>query len=268
MKKRRVVWGKVTLGSRMPAVAVPVMGKDEHELRISTRAAVLAGADVIELRADSFSSMPNPAQALATCEAVRQEAKGVPILFTLRTRRDGGLGDDDAAAYEALLAYVAERRTTEGMPLVEAIDCELSIGEVAFARLAAKIHAAGVSVVGSSHDFLGTPAGAELIARWTDMERLGADVAKIAVMPKARADVLALMEAAMRADEVLSVPLIAIAMGPMGVLTRIGGEAFGSCLTFGAAEQASAPGQLNALALRETLQIVHHALEPESKSYK
>ena len=58
-------------------------------------------------------------------------------------------------------------------------------------------------------------------------------------------------------DEQLEAPLIAIAMGPLGVITRIGGAFMGSCLTFGTAGQASAPGQIDTLKLRAALEVFH-----------
>ena len=54
--------------------------------------------------------------------------------------------------------------------------------------------------------------------------------------------------------------LIAIAMGTLGTATRICGEAMGSCLTFGTAGEASAPGQMDAKALRQALKMVHEAM--------
>ena len=144
--------------------------------------------------------------------------------------------------------------------LPDALDCELSVGEAAFSRIAACAHDAGVSLVGSSHDFQKTPERTEIVRRLTLMERLGADVCKIAVMPKTRADVLTLMQAALEADESLCAPLIAISMGPLGAITRVGGELFGSCLTFGAVGQTSAPGQMDARALRGALTLLHGAM--------
>lgn len=258
MEKRTVKWRNVTLGAGRPAVCVPVMGRDEAALGAFARSAAEAGADVIELRADSFCSMPTAQQAAAMCRAVRRAAPGMPILFTLRTARDGGAGLADGEAYEMLMRELARLSNRE--PLLDALDCELSVGEDAFARIARHAHEAGISVVGSGHDFARTPACGEIVRRLARMEALGADVCKIAVMPQMREDVLTLMQAAMEADGALRAPVIAISMGPLGVLTRVGGEAFGSCLTFGTAGKASAPGQLDARALRGALELVHSAL--------
>ena len=49
-------------------------------------------------------------------------------------------------------------------------------------------------------------------------------------------------------------PVITMSMGPLGAVSRISGELFGSALTFGTAGTASAPGQLPAPALSAFLQ--------------
>ena len=256
MEKQIVLLGDTELGRGQPAVCIPVMGKCLDELAQGAAAAKAAGADVIELRADSMSAMPSAGEAMAMCRAVRGGAPGVPLLFTLRTERDGGAACADTAAYEALIAGMAEM----GAAFADAVDVELSVGEAAFLRIAHAAHTAGVAVVGSSHDFSGTPAEDEICKRLERMESLGADICKIAVMPRSRLDVLTLMRAAVRCDEALRAPVIAIAMGRLGALTRLGAEAFGSCLTFGTAGQASAPGQLDAKTLRSALQIIHKSL--------
>lgn len=74
----------------------------------------------------------------------------------------------------------------------------------------------GFPVVGSFHDFEGTPAAEEMAARLQRMASLGADVCKIAVMPHSRRDVAGLMAACAQADDELTQPVIAIAMGSAG----------------------------------------------------
>jgi len=256
MEKRIVRLGGVLLGKGQCALCIPVMGESLARLRDSAEAAKAAGADILELRVDSMSAMPDVRSALDMCAAVRETAPDIPLLFTLRTKRDGGAGDADGTAYENLLLAILGGE--KGLP--DAVDVELSIGEEAFTRIAAAAKKAKIIVVGSSHDFETTPSEAEICARLASMQKLGADVCKIAVMPRSRLDVLALMRAAALSDEALYAPVIAIAMGRLGVMTRMGGEAFGSCLTFGTAGNASAPGQLDARELRSVLEIIHRSL--------
>lgn len=137
------------------------------------------------------------------CRVFREKAQGSALLATMRTSRDGGAGDGDAERYETLLVTLARER------LCDALDVELSVGEAAFARIAQEAHAAGVPVVGSYHDFGGTPENAEMLARLHAMARLGADVCKIAVMPRDIRDVSRLKAVCMQANDELPQPIIA-----------------------------------------------------------
>jgi len=129
MRKKAVELPGVTLGEGMPKVCVPVMGADARALRAAADAA-RAQADLIELRLDSVSPEMDAACLRAACRTVREAAQGTAILATMRTARDGGAGDADAARYEALLVMLARER------LCDALDVELSVGEAAFSRIA------------------------------------------------------------------------------------------------------------------------------------
>ena len=76
-------------------------------------------------------------------------------------------------------------------------------------------------------------------------------------MPLGRADVITLLDATQEADASIDKPIVTMAMGRMGLISRLCGEAFGSALTFGSVGAASAPGQINAEDLREILALIH-----------
>lgn len=250
MKKQIVRIGTLALGEGMPKVCVPVMGKEARALEKA--AAQGDQAELIELRLDSVSPEMRQDVLREACAAVRKAGK--PVLATMRTMRDGGAGECDAEKYEALLDMLVRER------LCDAVDVELSIGDTAFVRIADRAHAEGIPVVGSYHDFAATPTVKEMAARLQRMAALGADICKIAVMPHSRKDVVALTTACVQADDELAQPVIAIAMGTLGAATRICGETMGSCLTFGTAGEASAPGQMDAKVLRQALEMVHEAM--------
>ncbi len=248
--------GDVTLGEGMPKICVPVMGHTLDEIRAAAARAAQAGAELMELRMDSLSPMPTLEEACEACMAAR-EGGGLPLLFTLRTARDGGAGDADAAAYEALLTGVAHSGCCE------AVDCELSVGDGAFARIAQAARAAGVVLVGSSHAFH-VPQDMDLPARWLERQAaLGADVCKAAVMAGDRVQALEAAWRMARAGAETGGPYIAIVMGAEGALTRAACECVGSCLTFASAGEASAPGQMDARALRGTLALIHASMTGE-----
>ena len=89
------------------------------------------------------------------------------------------------------------------------------------------------------------------------MEKCGADVCKMAVMPNSPDDVLNLLSATNDAHALINRPLITMSMGKWGLISRLSGELFGSSLTFGCVGNASAPGQIEADELNTVLQIIH-----------
>ena len=68
--------------------------------------------------------------------------------------------------------------------------------------------------------------------------------AKLAVMPRDMQDVLTLLTATWQASQALPIPVVSMAMGPLGAVTRMCGGAFGSAMTFAVGQSASAPGQM------------------------
>ena len=70
-----------------------------------------------------------------------------------------------------------------------------------------------VKVVASNHDFEKTPGKKELIDRLCHMQNLGADILKIAVMPKDKKDVLTLLSATEEMNRMYaSRPIITMSM--------------------------------------------------------
>jgi 3-dehydroquinate dehydratase-1 len=81
-------------------------------------------------------------------------------------------------------------------------------------------------------------------------EREGADVAKLAVMPRSPSDVLRLLDTTLQANAALRIPLITMSMGSLGAVSRVCGWQYGSSVTFAVGHQVSAPGQIPIAALR------------------
>ena len=58
-----------------------------------------------------------------------------------------------------------------------------------------------------------------------------------------------------------TLPVVTMSMGALGVVSRMAGEIFGSCITFGAVGETSAPGQIPADQLEHILGIIHKGLK-------
>ena len=93
------------------------------------------------------------------------------------------------------------------------------------------------------------------------MQKLNADILKIAVMPNNRKDVLTLLSAT---EEIYSNladrPVITMSMGGLGMISRLSGEIFGSAVTFGSAGKTSAPGQVEVYELKNVLDMIHKSV--------
>ena len=244
---------QVVLGEGTPKICVPIVAKTLEEITEQTRGLLGLTFDLIEWRADWYEALQAEEGILKGMKAIRDVFPEVPILFTIRTEKEGGeitLSDNE---YLSCCKGALEA----GADLV---DGELFMGDSVIRELTCAAHALGRFVVGSSHDFNRTPAAEELADRLGRMEALGCDIGKIAVMPESRQDVLRLLSVTEQMSRTLTIPIITMSMSGTGVLSRLCGEVFGSCLTFGAAKKASAPGQIGTEELAAVLNIIHKSL--------
>lgn len=114
--------------------------------------------------------------------------------------------------------------------LGDAVDIELFHDEDRVKELVAEAHNYNVVVIMSNHDFEKVPAKYVIEFRLKKMAALGAAVPKLACMPHNAKDVLTLLSATNEVNEAIDNPLITMAMGDIGKVTRIAGQVFGSSL--------------------------------------
>ena len=207
------------------------------------RLAQQQGAEALELRADL---LVDPAQVRAALTAVRA-ASSLPLLLTYRSATEGGKGAGHGQGYEDYLASLLQLRLA-----VAAVDIEMACP--ASKALVAEAKAGGYDVVGSCHDFTATPSAAQITQKLAQITAAGADITKVAYMPRTAQDVAALRHAAHDfAGAYPHQPLIAISMGQLGAPSRTD---LVNCLTFAtiADGAASAPGQATIAYVRAWLE--------------
>ena len=211
--------------------------------------------DVVEWRVDWFEGVFDFAEVEDVLKELRDILGDTPLLMTFRTSREGGEKAIDADAYKELNIKAAKSG------YVDFVDVEIFTGDTIVSEIINEVHAAGVKVIASNHDFDKTPAKADIIYRLRKMQDMGADIPKIAVMPQSKKDVLTLLAAT---EEMTSCyadrPIITMSMAGTGVISRLCGEVFGSSMTFGAAGKASAPGQMGVEDLNTVLALLHDAM--------
>ncbi len=228
------------LGDGTTRVIVPLTGDDPAALLAEASAVAAAGPDLVEWRIDPLLAAGG---SLEVGSRLRAMLGDLPLLVTLRTTAEGGRfpADDYPALVRAAARYA------------DLVDVELA--RPGATELIADL-SASVPVVASRHHFDRTPDRDELVDTLDRMLATQAAVAKIAVMPRTPADLLTLLAATDQVHARADRPLITIAMGRLGAITRIGGGVFGSAATFATVGASSAPGQLPLAEVRAALRLV------------
>lgn len=240
----------LALGTGRPKVIVPILGESREALLKEVEAVKASAAQLVEWRLDWYENVMETGKLLETAAALRRALGELPLLATFRTAKEGGARGISQEDYGALI------QTLAASGLVDLIDIEAFTGD-AFVRAGVEAcHAHGVKAVLSNHDFQKTPPREELLDRLARMEALGADLSKIAVMPRDPGDVLTLLSATWEASRRAARPVVTMSMGQLGTVSRLAGETFGSALTFGSVGRASAPGQVEAGALAQALELL------------
>ena len=237
------------IGEGRPKVILPIVEQTEGAILEKAAQFSTWKADCVEWRVDLFVDAQD-LSAVARCAAkLRVALKSKLLLITFRTKAEGGHA---ALSHEEYRRYFHPVLDTDCADL---IDLEFFTAGADLPGLIEDAHTAGAAVVCSSHDFQKTPPKAELVDRMVRMQQAGADLPKLAVMPRSRTDVLTLLAAtAEMADCHPDTPVITMSMGALGAVSRLAGEAFGSAMTFANPGTASAPGQI-------PLDVVNAALE-------
>lgn len=238
------------MGEGTPKICIPIVAETVEEIRKKAEEISLLPAEVVEWRADFYEDIFVEGKLEEILSMLRVILKNQALLYTFRSADEGGHRMVEKETYYQLNERAA------GSGLVDLIDVEAFMDEDSTAAHMRKLQELGVHTIASNHDFAATPVPEEMLRRLTRMQALGADVAKLAVMPGCPQDVLNLLQVTLTAYETLGIPVITMSMGKQGIVSRISGPLTGSALTFATAGEASAPGQIPVEKMREILDII------------
>ena len=244
----------LTIGNDIPKICVPIVASSKEELqKVLPQYADCKDIDVIEWRGDYLSEAANPQYMIELAKEIRSFLPAIPLLFTFRTKKEGGEQEITFSDYANLNLSLAKSG------FVDMVDIELfaTSDSTELSSLVNQLHQTEAKIIFSNHDFHKTPDEDTILSRLTSMEQLGADIAKIAVMPQSAKDVVTLLSATVKAKESLNIPIVTMSMGKLGAISRISGGTFGSAMTFGALTKASAPGQISVDKLKDFLTTLY-----------
>jgi 3-dehydroquinate dehydratase-1 len=220
--------GSVTL-NRSIVAAIGEMPFD------SAKRAKELGADILELRIDLLDS-----DAHLALQDIKKT--GLPVIITNRMKQEGGAwkGSEDERI-RTLISF---------LPMADAVDIELCAKDRDI--VVKKARDAGKTVIISTHDFQKTPGNDIMKGIISKSFTAGADIAKLAVMPNSLADVLRLFDVTLQTEREVCV----IAIGETGRHSRVVAPLYGSVMTYGYVEKATAPGQLRVDELKQVMKLL------------
>ncbi len=249
-KKQVIIRGRV-LGGPAPLTCLPLVAPDHPSLLEQAGQVLPRQPDSLEWRVDKFTAARDVQAVSKALGALRETIGNIPLIFTCRSIDEGGfqeISPDDRL-------HVNKAAIASG--LVDLVDTELSNGEAMVGEVRQACLKTGTRLILSYHNFEKTPEANFITDRLCAAQKLGGDVAKAAVMPKNYGDVLTLLNATYTArTELLEIPIITMAMGSEGAITRIAGGLFGSDLTFAIGQASSAPGQIPIADLRKAWSVL------------
>ena len=245
----------IVIGQGRPKICIPIVANDIEEAKKQAAEIITYPADLIEFRADFLEKCFDVEYTIEVIKEVNNIISN-PIIYTFRTGKEGGEKEISSDNYVNLIKRVLESGT------IDLIDIEMFMGDEIVSDLIKEAHECGVKVIMSNHEFTKTPIKKELIGRLVKMQKLGADIAKIAVMPNNKMEVLTLLEATVEAyEEHMDIPIVTMSMGKYGMISRMAGEVFGSAITFGCVGKTSAPGQIEVNNLDTALEMIHRQIQ-------
>lgn len=245
----------LAIGEGMTKICVPLVAATDYDVAFQLRVIKKSKCDLVEFRADYYENCLDETALISALKMIREKLEDIPVIFSFRTKGEGGNMDITSSRYRELLLQVIDSG------YIDLIDVEFFSGSDLVEELIAAAHKRGVYVIVSNHDFKTTIPMEQIVERYKAMIATGTDIAKIAMMPEDGSQVVDMMQAAKELQESGNeTPLIVISMGELGVSTRTTGEMYGNCISFATAGIPSAPGQIEVAALRSQLEMIHHII--------
>ena len=241
------------IGGPRPLICLPLVGDTRAKVLQEAEELVTLHPDLLEWRIDAYNEVEDTDDCLSLLKELRGVIGGTPLIFTCRIDLEGGFKE---ISRENRLKLCTSAMQTGDADLV---DIELCNDHEFIAAIKMQAKQSGVSLILSYHNFKETPSEAFIYSKLVEAQKAGAEISKVAVMPKNYGDVLTLLSATNKArNEIVRGPIVTMSMGPEGAVSRLAGGLFGSDITFAIGMQASAPGQIPIKELKKGMDLLYN----------
>jgi 3-dehydroquinate dehydratase-1 len=220
-----------------------------------------SGADILEIRFDLLLANTHglekylkqdfeEAVLIEQLKSWIKEAKetGLPVIGTLRSKEEGGAFEgSEGERFGVIRKFISD---------VDFIDIERKSSKKEIFECKKIAQKSDAKIILSSHycNEKDMPSVKKIEKVLKKSFAKGADIAKVAFMPKSKSDVLKLYEASLKSKTPDKICLIA--MGELGKQTRILAPFYGSILSYGYIDEEAAPGQLPIRKIREGFRLL------------
>jgi len=240
------------IGGSTPLVCLPLVAKGKSELLEQARELEVLFPDLLEWRIDAYDAVEDVDACLAALTALKAEIDRIPLIFTCRIHTEGGFNN---IAEQDRLKLITAAIESGGVDIVDIELCNPSVFIETVKQAAVRNDA---KLILSYHNFDETPDEPFILEKLVKAQEMGADIAKLAAMPKNYEDVLTLLSATLKARSgAVKTPIVTMSMGEIGGLTRLAGGLFGSDITFAVGQKSSAPGQIPIGKLKQAMAVLY-----------
>lgn len=234
------VWG----GERQ-LNCIPLLSRNKCQLIKDASEAIRYDPDVLEWRVEAFSDVRQTDAVSDALRALHKQAQGIPILITPRHTDEGGISAIDPEHKAALIKTLAQTG------LIDLVDIELLYPDDYIINMKDSLHSNGVKLILSHHNLNEFESDELIIKLVKRADRLGADIIKYAPTPSTFHEMLQLMQLTINIKEnITKKPVIAIAKGVIGSMSRIMGGYYGSAMTYVTADIPFKPEHMHIDDLR------------------
>ena len=259
----RMIAGKVELDIGRPKVAVPITGRTHEDIIRQCKAAKEAPCDILEWRADYYLENKDDVEAklrsddiqvevIRILDDIEYETGGMPLIFTIRGKSQGGRGTLTKEQVYDLNCLAAQAKLATFIDVELFDDNNMLVREELFEHVN-DIHSFGGRVIMSYHDYKSMPRREEIVNIVSVMRGLDADICKIAAYAHNKKDAIEMIKCAHMLTRGENDPVIFSGMGKNGIITRIFGGQYGSVITFASLEEETAIGQPNVTTVNRLL---------------
>ena len=235
------------LGGGTRNICIPIHGKTFEDLKLQVERTVDVKPDFIEWRADLFESNIIE-EKLEVIKYFQEHIPDIPIIYT--------------PYYDDIVLNVAQQKIEEILWLISRVNIDIvninisNIEEMS-KYIVEKVNEQGSYCMLTTRFLQSTPSSEEMMATLLKMDYLNADIVQIVVKPESYSDSLRMLEVADRYFKLHnSVPIAAIAVTQLGLISRVLGDVFGSTLTYGYTILPTISGQMTVGELRSIHDIL------------